>query len=58
MKLYNLHDIGFNIKLSSSLEGVFLFSYALIYIKLIRMLRFTNILPAFRYGLKANWANA
>ena len=50
--------IYFSIKLSSSLECVFLFSYALIYIKLIRMLRFTNILPAFKYGLKANWANA
>lgn len=22
------------------------------------MLRFTNIIPVFRYGLKANWANA
>jgi hypothetical protein len=22
------------------------------------MLRFTNIVPVFRYGLKANWANA
>jgi predicted Rdx family selenoprotein len=22
------------------------------------MLRFTNILPVFRYGLKASWANA
>lgn len=32
--------------------------YALVIIKLLKMLRFTNILPVFRYGIKASWANA
>lgn len=34
------------------------FLYALVIIKLLSMLRFTNTLPLFRYGLKASWANA
>ena len=27
-------------------------------LKSLKMLKFTNILPVFRHGLKANWANA